>query len=611
MTRIHSNQRLAITLVTIAIPLAAALSCGGKGSTNPPPVQQPPAAPSSVQVVATSATTAHITWLDNSGTEDGFSVYRGSSSGDHATLVAQEAVNAQAHDDAGLTPGATYWYCVHAFNGYGQSASHAGASVTLPSNGPTIALNPTAQTFAATAGGSSPAARTVAVTNGGTGTLSGLSIGTISYGAGATGWLAASVSPTTAPATITLTATLGSRAAGSYTATVPVLSSAAGVTNSPQNISVTFTVSAAASAPAIALNPASQTFTATAGGSSPAAKTVAVTNGGTGTLSGLAIGTISYGAGASGWLAAGVSPTTAPATVTLTPTLGSLAAGTYTATVPVTSSAAGVTNSPQNVGVTFTVSAPALRPGPTFNVPTVSGTTITLTWSYGWPVLGSSNDGYRLEESTTGATSGFTQIGSYTTRTTPYSVNLTRAAGTYWYRVRVSDAQGWTDYSLVRSATVTVAAPKFTVVNNMPTTLNIHDVVQVKIGAQGVAFGNADLLTNDAQSNCLSLPGESIGSGQSRTFDQTFGANYAIYLGIGTWDLDNVTCSTYSPFFKRTWFTTTDFKTHYVYTIVNISGHTSDTVTFTISGSYLNSTLKVVVTYGGNVIGTYNFTVTP
>ena len=80
-----------------------------------------------------------------------------------------------------------------------------------------------------------------------------------------------------------------------------------------------------------------------------------MTNGGTGTLDGLGVGTITYGAGASGWLAASVSPATAPATVTLTATLGSLAAGTYTATVPVTSTATGVTNSPQTISVTFTV----------------------------------------------------------------------------------------------------------------------------------------------------------------------------------------------------------------------------------------------------------------
>ena len=107
--------------------------------------------------------------------------------------------------------------------------------------------------------------------------------------------------------------------------------------------------------PTILLTPSSRTFTATVGGGNPAPQTVAVTNSGGSTLSGLAIGTITYGAGATGWLAAAVSPAAAPATVTLTPTLGTLAAGTYTATVPVTSTAAGVTNSPQNIAVTFTV----------------------------------------------------------------------------------------------------------------------------------------------------------------------------------------------------------------------------------------------------------------
>ena len=106
------------------------------------------------------------------------------------------------------------------------------------------------------------------------------------------------------------------------------------------------------SAPSITLTPTSRAFAVAV---SPVPQTVAVTNTGTGTLSGLAIGTIAYGSGGAGWLAAVLNTTTAPATVTLTPTLGTLAPGTYTATVPVTSSAAGVTNSPQNITVTYTV----------------------------------------------------------------------------------------------------------------------------------------------------------------------------------------------------------------------------------------------------------------
>jgi len=110
--------------------------------------------------------------------------------------------------------------------------------------------------------------------------------------------------------------------------------------------------------PAIALNPANATFSAVAGAASPAPASVAVTNAGTGSLSGLALGTITYGPGQSaGWLAAVIGGASAPTTVTLTPTTSTLLAGTYTALVPVTSSATGVANSPQSISVTLTVPA--------------------------------------------------------------------------------------------------------------------------------------------------------------------------------------------------------------------------------------------------------------
>jgi hypothetical protein len=114
----------------------------------------------------------------------------------------------------------------------------------------------------------------------------------------------------------------------------------------------------AATAPTIALAPGTQTFSVTAGAASPAAKSVAISNSGSGTLSGLAAGTIAYGSGQmAGWLAVSLSATTSPATLTLTPTTGTLVAGTYTATIPITSSAASVTNTPQSIGVTLTVTA--------------------------------------------------------------------------------------------------------------------------------------------------------------------------------------------------------------------------------------------------------------
>ena len=118
-------------------------------------------------------------------------------------------------------------------------------TVTSPAN-PLIGLNPTTVAFSATAGGGNPASQGVSVTNGGSGTLSGLGIGTITYGGGATGWLSAGLNVTTAPATLTLTATTGSLAPATYTATVPV--TAAGASNSPQTVSVTFVVGVGAPA---------------------------------------------------------------------------------------------------------------------------------------------------------------------------------------------------------------------------------------------------------------------------------------------------------------------------------------------------------------------------
>ena len=115
-----------------------------------------------------------------------------------------------------------------------------------------------------------------------------------------------------------------------------------------------------ASAPAISLSSNAAGFSATAGAASPAAQTVTVTNGGTGTLSGLALGTIVYAGGPTGgWLSASLSAATAPATMTLTPSTNGLLAGTYTATMPISSVASGVTNSPQSVSLTLTVG-----PGP-------------------------------------------------------------------------------------------------------------------------------------------------------------------------------------------------------------------------------------------------------
>jgi len=109
-----------------------------------------------------------------------------------------------------------------------------------PPNAPSIVLAANAVTFAGVQGGAAPGMQTVAITAGSSGrTLAGLAAGPITY-AGASGWLSASLDRTTAPATLTLSATTGTLAGGSYTASVPV--AATGASNSPQHVAVTLLV---------------------------------------------------------------------------------------------------------------------------------------------------------------------------------------------------------------------------------------------------------------------------------------------------------------------------------------------------------------------------------
>ncbi|MDB4917110.1 MAG: hypothetical protein JWM95_4754 [Gemmatimonadetes bacterium] len=143
-------------------------------------------------------------------------------------------------------------------------------------------------------------------------------------------------------------ATVGSWTLGASAGLNSLTASASGLP------SVVFSATATlAPAPQILLSSNAAGFNTIVGGATPVAKTINISNSGTGTLSGLALGSITYGAGATGWLSATLSASTAPASVTLNAALGTLAAGTYTATLPVT--AAGVSNSPQTITATFVV----------------------------------------------------------------------------------------------------------------------------------------------------------------------------------------------------------------------------------------------------------------
>jgi large repetitive protein len=223
---------------------------------------------------------------------------------------------------------------------------------------PRIQVSPAAVAFAVRQNASAPAPQVVAVTNAGTGTLDSLAF-TIRYAADQpTGWLDAALDGATAPAALTLRVANTGLAPGSYTATLDIDSPRA--SNGPQQVSVTYTV---APDPRIALDPTRVSFAAIGGGALPAARTVGVTNAGTGTLDGLSY-EIGYSEGEpQGWLGATLSGDAAPAELVLRPTSAGLPPGSYTAEVRVVSP--GAANSPQTVTVTYVIEQAQLVLSPT------------------------------------------------------------------------------------------------------------------------------------------------------------------------------------------------------------------------------------------------------
>jgi hypothetical protein len=218
--------------------------------------------------------------------------------------------------------------------------------VTFTVGSPILTASATSTSFSAAVGGANPTGQTVTFTNTGPGTFASLgavSAGAVAYG-GVGGWLTASY----AGRTLTLSVTTGALGTDTYTATVPVTSAEGGSVS----ISVTFTVARTTDAAVLVASPSSVRMNAVKGGSNPPGQTVLLSNSGGGILGALNVTGTSYGGGASGWLSASLAGTT----LTLNATTGSLAQGTYTATVNVSSAEGGNAS----VSVTFQVATPTL-----------------------------------------------------------------------------------------------------------------------------------------------------------------------------------------------------------------------------------------------------------
>ena len=225
-------------------------SGGGGGGSDPPAVLTVTGtSPTNGATGVAISTTISATYSENLANTPGFAVALATG----ATVpgnVTRSGATVTFTPTAPLTYATIYGVAVG--GGIGTSGSTQAAitswaftTVANPSTPPSITLGSAALAFSAAPGGANPTAQTVSITNGGGGTLSGLSVGAVTYGAGATGWLQApTLNSTTAPATLTVQPVTGALAAGSYTATVPIVS--AGASNSPRTVTVTFTVAAAA-----------------------------------------------------------------------------------------------------------------------------------------------------------------------------------------------------------------------------------------------------------------------------------------------------------------------------------------------------------------------------
>ncbi len=212
---------------------------------------------------------------------------------------------------------------------------------------PSLSLSGASAVFTTTVTGSNPAAQTIQISNGGGGSLGGLQVG-LAYGANQrSGWLSVQLDQAAAPALLTIAAVKGTLPAGVYNATITV--NAPGANNGAQTIAVSFIIQDPASLPAMQLSTSTVAFSAPLG-STASGQLVQISNSGGGSLVGLTAQVV-YGAGATGWLTVTLNQTTAPATLTLRPTGGQLAPGTYTATVSV-----GATGVPaRTIAVTFAV----------------------------------------------------------------------------------------------------------------------------------------------------------------------------------------------------------------------------------------------------------------
>lgn len=106
-----------------AFQQAVVVPAGGLAVTGGADVLVPPTAPSHLNAVALSSSSAGMSWNDNDSNESGFAIERCQGAGcTNFTQVAVNAANDISYTDTGLTSHTSYSYRVRAFNAAGSSA---------------------------------------------------------------------------------------------------------------------------------------------------------------------------------------------------------------------------------------------------------------------------------------------------------------------------------------------------------------------------------------------------------------------------------------------------------------------------------------------------------
>jgi uncharacterized protein (TIGR03437 family) len=221
----------------------------------------------------------------------------------------------------------------------GAGNSPATINVTLVVQPGTILAPTTTLTFNQVVGGAAPASQTIAVT----GSPSALNF--TAAASANTPWLSVTPASGVTPGNVQVAVNGSALAAGQYTGNVVITS--AGAAGSPITVPVVLNV---VPAQTLSANPTSLTFAFTTGQTAPAPQSLAVTITGPATTVNAQVAATP----AATWLQVTPASATSPATFTVSVTPGSLAAGTYTGNISITSPSA---INPLTIPVTLTVSS--------------------------------------------------------------------------------------------------------------------------------------------------------------------------------------------------------------------------------------------------------------